>query len=155
MSWCRAFLPFFPLPSALSVVKNPSVESAHESAAKPVSLRSARSHPSPLLTHLIFFAFPLTSLTPLKSLTSPQHIAGGRGRPPLPRCAAIKPNGGRGRRGKFKHVESDAMEGLNRKGLRSVVALKKRRDSRVDVVLERKPLRPRPPRAQPFLHFML
>ena len=36
--------------------------------------------------------------------------------------------GGRGRRGKFKHVESDAMEGSGRKGLCSVVALTKRRD---------------------------
>ena len=52
--------------------------------------------------------------------------------------------GGRGRRGKFKHVESDAMEGVNRKRRCSVIALTKRRDSRVDAVLE---LRPPPPPA--------
>ena len=38
------------------------------------------------------------------------------------------PKAGKGRRGKFKHVESDAMEGSHSEGLCSVVALKKRRD---------------------------
>ena len=50
-----------------------------------------------------------------------------------------KGNGGLGRRGKFKHVESDATEGVNRSWRWSVVALKKRRDSRVDAVLELRP----------------
>ena len=54
--------------------------------------------------------------------------AGGRGRPPLPRYAEIKAKGGRGRRGKFKHVESDAMKGSDSGRRCSVVALAKRRD---------------------------
>ena len=64
---------------------------------------------------------------------------------PLPRYAAMKAKGGLGRRGKFKHVESDAMGGVNSGRRWSVVALKKRRDSRVDAVLE---LRPSPPPAR-------
>ena len=54
-------------------------------------------------------------------------------------------NGGRGGGASFKHVESDAAKGSDRKGLRSVVALKKRRDSKVDAVLELSPSAIRPP----------
>ena len=55
-------------------------------------------------------------------------LAGAQGRAPLPRCAAMKTKGGRGRRGKFKHVESDATESVDSGRRSSVVALTKRRD---------------------------
>ena len=84
MSWRRASLPFFPLSSALSVVKKPSADSTLENAAKPAPrparplrrVRRTTSHPSHSArredapscfshTFLHRFAFPLRPSRPL------------------------------------------------------------------------------------------
>ena len=73
---------FFPFPSAFSVVKDLSDKCGFDDTAKPISLRSARSHPSPLLTHLFTrFADPGSGVVGRDVLGAPHNFFAFPSRP--------------------------------------------------------------------------